>query len=63
MMLQQLGIHMQKNEFQLFPYTIYKNGLLVFCGVKYKNSCLTRKAPWNIKLLKETEEQILMTSG
>lgn len=45
MMLQQLGIHMQKNEFQLFPYTIYKNGLLVFCGVKYKNSCLTRKAP------------------
>lgn len=45
MMLQQLGIHMQKNEFQLSPYTIHKNGLLVFCGAKYKNSCLTRKAP------------------
>ena len=25
MMLRQLGIHMQKNEFQLFLYTIHKN--------------------------------------
>ena len=51
MMLQQLGIHMQKNEFQFFPYTTHKNGLLVFRGAKYKNFCLRQKAPRSIKLL------------
>lgn len=51
MMLQQLGVHMEKNEFQFFPYTTHKNGLLVFRGAKYKNFCLTQKAPRSIKLL------------
>lgn len=28
MMLQQLGVHMEKNEFQFFPYTTHKKWTL-----------------------------------